>query len=55
MLGLSSSAATTTALPVLVGLLAGLASYLPQPAEGHAYLMQPVSRNFWATDAFQES
>ncbi|CAM9920735.1 unnamed protein product, partial [Ectocarpus sp. 13 AM-2016] len=23
--------------------------------EGHVYLMVPVSRNFWATDAFQES
>ena len=52
---LGSSSAATTSLPVLLGLLTGLASYLPQPAEGHAYLMQPISRNFWATDAFQES
>ena len=49
---LPSSAAT--ALPLLAGLLVGFVSYLPQTAEGHVYLMQPVSRNFWATDAFQE-
>ena len=57
MPGSSSSAVTTTTalLPVLVGLLTGVVSLLPQPAEGHAYLMEPVSRNFWATDAFQES
>ncbi|CAN0034653.1 unnamed protein product, partial [Ectocarpus fasciculatus] len=31
---------------------AGLALHQVQ---GHVYLMVPVSRNFWATDAFQES
>eukprot|EP00904_Undaria_pinnatifida_P011979 jgi/Undpi1/7911/HiC_scaffold_24.g10383.m1 len=54
MVGSSSSAAAAS-LPVLVGLLASFVGYLPQQAEGHAYLMSPVSRNFWATDAFQDS
>eukprot|EP00904_Undaria_pinnatifida_P011980 jgi/Undpi1/7912/HiC_scaffold_24.g10384.m1 len=49
MLGSSSSSV------LLGGVLVGLMSYLPQQAEGHAYLMSPVSRNFWATDAFQDS
>ena len=46
----SAAAAAASSPPALVGLLAGFVGYLPRQAEGHAYLMSPVSRNFWATE-----
>lgn len=26
----------------------------PHQVQGHAYMMEPVARNFWATQAFQD-
>ena len=30
-------------------------SLVPRQVQGHAYMMEPVARNFWATQAFQDS
>lgn len=42
-----------TALPALGIAAVAFVGLAPLQVQGHAYMMEPVSRNFWATRAFQ--
>eukprot|EP00752_Nemacystus_decipiens_P011645 g10338.t1 len=50
------SATRRIASPVALGIAAvALVGLAPLQVQGHAYMMEPVSRNFWATPAFVDS